>query len=100
IISVGTIGCASTRQAGSSSPLSTSSNSENSTSTPNTTGNQTSTPGGQSSTSPSQNAPQQTGPVLSASNASLNFGDVKVGASSSLMVTLTNTGTENVNVLS
>ena len=89
LIAMGTIGCGAGRMAGNGSAAE---NQSQAGSNSNASESQTSSAHAGSNGSP------VTGAVLSASNASLNFGDVQVGKSTSQMVTLTNSGTANVSI--
>jgi hypothetical protein len=86
-----TNGCAMTNQ--SQSPRNSASTSSNSASSTGNTSNDS------SATSPNgSTTPQSPEAVLSASSASVNFGDVKVGTPTSQLITLTNTGSANLSI--
>jgi len=84
-----TNGCAMTGQSHNSAP----SNAQSTTSTGNSASNDSSATSSNGSTTP-----QSPEAVLSASNASVSFGDVKVGTPTSQLVTLTNTGSASLSI--
>jgi len=94
-----TNGCAMTNQSQSSrnsastSSNSASSNAQSETSTNNSTSNDSS-----AASSNGNTTPQTPEAVLSASSASVNFGDVRVGTPTSQLITLTNTGSANLSI--
>ncbi len=92
-----TNGCAmtgqqSSRNQASSSSNSSASNAQSATSTNGSTSNDPATTSSNGNTTPTPAA------VLSASSASVSFGDVKVGTPTSQLVTLTNTGSANLSI--
>jgi hypothetical protein len=98
-----TNGCAMTGQQpaknqAASSSNSAASNAQSGNSTPNSTASDSSATSPNSNTSNGNTTPQTAQAVLSASNASISFGDVKVGSPTSQLITLTNTGNANLNI--
>lgn len=88
-----TNGCGATGQSQSSKNQSSSSNSGSSNATSNATSSDPSTTSSNGNTTS-----QSPAAMLSASSASINFGDVKLGTPTSQLVTLTNTGNANLNI--
>ena len=98
-----TNGCAMTGQQptknqAASSSNNSSSNAQSATSTNNSTSNDPATTSPNSNTSNGSTTPQTPAAVLSASSASVYFGDVKVGTPTSQLITLTNTGNANLSI--